>query len=200
MIKVALTGGIGSGKSFIARLFEQRGIPVFYADDQAKQLMNTELSIQEQLKSWFGKDIYMESGQLDTRALATGIFKNDEARKLVNELVHHAVYKAFNAWVAAQTAPFALMEAAIIFESGGYKNFDKSILVVAPKALKIKRLLDRGFQSEQEIGDRMNAQWLDEDKIKLADYVIFNDEKESLDFQIARIFDELIAFSLSAGK
>jgi len=200
MIKVALTGGIGSGKSFVAGIFEALAIPVFYADEQAKRLMNLDESIRQQLLDWFGHTVFLASGAINTVALANHIFQDDVARKKVNDLIHRAVYQSFNLWTAQQESAYVLMEAAIIFESGGYKNFDKSILVTAPKALKIERLLKRSFSSIEEIEDRMKAQWSDEEKLKLADYVIVNDDSTSLELSVKRIHEELILQSVSSKK
>ncbi len=190
MLKVGLTGGIGSGKTYVARIFSQLGIPVYHADERAKVLMHT-MPIKTALVNKFGNSIYPE-GELDRKALAAIIFNNDEALSFVNALVHPAVKNDFQNWLAGQDAPYVLKEAAILFETGGDAELDQMILVVAPQSLRLHRVLQRDGGSEAQVLERMSKQWPDERKQKRANFCIFNDEEQLLLPQILSVHENLI--------
>lgn len=192
MIKIGLTGGIGSGKSIVAKIFESLKIPVFYADDVAKEIVNTDPQIIAKLTEKFGKEIY-NNNQLNRPLLAKIVFEDDTALKFVNALIHPAVAIAYQQWVDSQDAPYCLKEAAILFEIGSYKHYDKIILVTADQEVRIKRVIDRNDWSREEVLKRMENQWSDEKKIPLADFVIYNDQKEMLIPQILAVHENLIS-------
>lgn len=191
MIKVGLTGGMGSGKTTVARIFEQLGIPVFFADDEAKKISDQSLEVKSALIALFGNEIYQQN-TLNRKLLAQHIFSNPEHIKRVNAIIHPAVANAFTQWEHAQNAPYVLQEAAILFETGGYKRFDKNILVTAPKALRIARVAHRSGLSRIEILQRMQNQWLDNEKKHLADFIIINNGKKMLLPQVLAIHENII--------
>jgi dephospho-CoA kinase len=194
MIKVGLTGGIGSGKTTVAKIFETLGIPVFYADTEAKVLLDESEEIKSGLINLFGAALYAD-GKLNRKELASHIFNDKEAIQKVNSIVHPAVTKRFEEWRAKQKATYVLQEAAILFETGGYKRFDKNILVSAPKEIRIKRIMQRDGLTEDEILARMQNQWDENHKIALADFVILNDESEMLLPQILRVHEDILRFA-----
>ena len=191
MIKTGITGGIGSGKTTVCRIFESLGIPVYYADICAKQLMNTDADLKESLMEMFGKDLYIE-GTLDRKKLSGIIFNNKEYLEAVNSLVHPAVARDFIRWCDRQSAAYILEETAILFESGMAGRFEKTILVTAPESLRVKRVCDRDHVEASAVYERMKNQWTDERKIPLADYIIYNDDIHMLIPQVIAIHRDLI--------
>jgi len=194
LLKVAITGGIGSGKSFVAKIFEVYGIPVYYADKEAKRLMYRSQELKAEIKMLLGKEAYYRNGRLNRGYIAGLVFNNKALLKKLNGLVHPAVKKDFVAWSERQKAPYVLEEAAIVFEIGSDKNFDKVILVVADKAIKVERLKRRDGSDEAAINSRMKNQWSDKKKLPLADYVVENNGPgtQSLIKQIDRIHKDLV--------
>lgn len=186
MYKVGITGGIGSGKTTACKVFEVLGIPVFYADTVAKEIMCKDALLVDGVKSAFGAASYSEDGKLNNKHIAGIVFNNEEALAKLNALVHPAVFRAFDAWEATipSTVPYTLKEAAILFESGSYKMCDTTILVTAPYEIKIKRLMQRDGVTEEQVKARMDKQLSDEEKAKLADHFIVNDEQESIIEQV----------------
>jgi dephospho-CoA kinase len=191
MKRIGLTGGIGSGKSFIANILEHMGFPVYYSDLRSKELTKSNPSIKTGLISLFGEEVYSDD-QLNTQLVATKIFQNEEIRQKVNELIHPIVRKDFEDWVTNQKSTLVFNEAAILFETGSYNNFDANILICAPLELKIKRVMKRENCSKEEVMDRMSKQWSDEDKMKLADFVINNDECNPILTQLELVLAKLI--------
>jgi dephospho-CoA kinase len=186
MYKVGITGGIGSGKTTACKVFEVLGIPVFYADTVAKEIMCKDALLVDGVKSAFGATSYSEDGKLNNKHIAGIVFNNEEALAKLNALVHPAVFRAFDAWEATipSTVPYTLKEAAILFESGSYKMCDTTILVTAPYEIKIKRLMQRDGVTEEQVKARMDKQLSDEEKAKLADHFIVNDEQQSIIEQV----------------
>ena len=171
---VGLTGGIGSGKSTIREWFSSQGVPCFDSDTVGKELLNS--SLKEKIIQDFGSHFYSKEGKLDRARLAAFVFSDAEALKKLNSIVHPAVAESFEAFkVKHTTAPFVIKEAAILFESGGYKKCDEIILVCAPLALRIQRLIDRDQSTESQLRARMEHQWSDDETEKLSDYVIQNE-------------------------
>ena len=188
MQRIGLTGGIGSGKTTVARLFETLDIPVFYADLEAHHIRNrTEVS--EQIVRHFGSTI-LSGTQIDKRKLAELIFNDSEALLWLNNLLHPLVEKAFKEWCEIQTQtnpPFVVMEAALIFEANLEHLFDKVIVVDAPQELRISRVMARENISREEVLQRMNTQMSAAEKIEKADLFIYNDERDSLIEQVMSI-------------
>jgi len=192
MIKVAVTGGIGSGKSVVCKIFEKIGIPVFNADFEAKKLINTSRTIHDKLVSLFGAAIYQSNGDIHRKKMADLIFNDNFALQKVNEIVHPEVRKRFIEWGKEQNSPYIIQEAAIIFESKQTQSFDKIITVTAPLELKIERVIKRDQVSKEEVYKRMQSQLPDEIKIAKSDFVIMNDEIEMIIPQIIEIHNKLI--------
>jgi dephospho-CoA kinase len=191
MKKIGLTGGIGSGKSTVAKVLQAMRYPVFYSDDSAKNLVEDHPQIREELINLLGTNVY-EGGSLNKLFLAQQIFSDDSIREQVNAIIHPKVREAFQLWSQEQHSELVFNEAAILFESGLYKQLDATILVVAPKNLKIQRVMKRDQLTEQAVLDRMSKQWDDSEKIPLADFVIVNDEKQPLLIQIEKIVNQLL--------
>ncbi len=192
MRKIGLTGGMGSGKSTAAKIFEALSVPVFYADDESKNILETNPFVKEELSSRFGPDLFPE-GKLDRSFLASQIFNNKDTLAFVNSVMHPAVADCFINWCAEQSAPYCLKEAAILFEIGSYTQLDKTILVVADKEIRIERVMKRNDWSREEVLARMKNQWEDDLKEPLADFVIYNSEKKLLIPQILKIHENLIS-------
>jgi dephospho-CoA kinase len=178
MKKVGITGGIGSGKSLVCRIFFLQGIPVYNADEEAKKLMHT-AEIKNELIESFG-NIYNESGELDRASLAGKVFNNPDELQKLNSIVHPKVISHYRKWEAVQHAPFIVRESAILFESGTDKGLDKIITVTAPVELRIRRAIMRDHRSKEQIQAIISSQITDEEKVLKSDYVIINDEKSAV--------------------
>jgi dephospho-CoA kinase len=187
MLKVGVTGGIGSGKSLVCRIFRMLGIPVFEADAVARMLINNNETIRENLIHLFGPDIYTNEGAIDRKQLAGQIFNNRNLLLKVNEIVHPQVRNNFIEWAAKLDEPYVVHEAAILFESGFFKMMDFNILVTAPESIRIQRVIERDRLSMEQVVERIGRQWKDDEKAKLADIVIINDDKELIIPQIIEI-------------
>jgi len=174
---IGLTGGIGSGKTTIANYFKSKGVPIYIADDEAKAILFTPEAVKE-VKETFG-DAVMTDNLPDRAKLASVVFNEPEELKKLNEIIHPKVIEHFKQWLVAHSdAKFIIREAAILFESGRYKDCDAIILVTAPKELRIKRVIERDGTTKEKVLERMNAQWDDEKKAALSDYIIINTEIE----------------------
>ena len=190
MKTVGLTGGIGSGKSTLMQWFQKQGVPCFESDAVGRKLLNTDL--REAVSEAFGAELYLQTGSLDRKALAEKVFANPAALAKLNQIVHPAVAIAFENFKKQHAnAPFVINEAAILFETGGYKNYDVVILVTAPKSDRIERIINRDGSTKAEVIKRMKNQWEDERKRKLADYVIENSTIKSAQKQAAQILEKL---------
>ncbi|MBO9618143.1 MAG: dephospho-CoA kinase [Niabella sp.] len=179
MLKVGITGGIGSGKTLVASLFKTLGIPVYDADAAARQLMNADPGIRDQIIESFGEAAYV-SGQLDRSYIAAQIFGNDTKRQLLNSIVHPATIRDSANWFQKQQTPYAIKEAAILFESGSDKFVDYVIGVTAAEALRIQRTMERSHLSEVQVRARMSKQMNEAEKMALCDFVIDNNGTISL--------------------
>ena len=191
MIKVGISGGIGSGKTTVSKVFQTLGVPVFYADDVVKNLYNTDERLQKAMIDLFGATIY-ENGKLQTQLLAALIFNNNHLLQQVNELTHPLVSTAFAQWTERQKAPYVMLEAAILFECGMDTLMDINISISAPENVRIARVMQRGGISEEQLSLRMSQQWNDEQRNAKADYVIINDNKEALLPQITTIHEKIL--------
>jgi dephospho-CoA kinase len=196
MLKAGLTGGIGSGKSIVCKVFSTLGVPVYQADLAAKRLYDTDDRLRNGVKQLFGEQLYA-SGILDRRKLASIIFSDAENLRKINELVHPAVKRDFSKYISSLSAaiPYVIHEAAILYEAKTENMFDVIINVWAPENLKIERVLSREHTTEQHVRKRIAAQWPDKLKIELSDYNIINDDKTPVIPQILRIHNQLTALS-----
>lgn len=178
MLKVGITGNIGSGKTTVSKIFELLGVPVFYADDEAKKVMINDAELITGLKQAFGNDAYFADGTLNRKHIAGIVFSNDAQLAKLNALVHPAVFRAFDHWAATQTqaAPYVLKEAALLFESTSYKMCNHTVMVTAPLELRMQRILQRDNITRAEAESRNAKQFSEEQKIALADDLIYNDE------------------------
>jgi len=190
MFAVGLTGGIGSGKTMVAQLFESLDVPVFYADDEAKKMYDTNSRLREQLENLLGSGLYKD-GRLQRSVMAARIFADKVLLEKVNRLVHPLLDERFRAYAAAQHAPYVMMEAAILFESGFYQSMQATVAVTAPEVLRIQRVMQRDNISAVAVRRRMRHQWPDEQRNTQADFVITNDGEKALLPQVIRIHEEL---------
>ena len=195
MLRIGLTGGIGCGKTTVARVFETLGIPVYYADAAAKRLMNEDPAIRSSLIENFGKASYTDSGTLNRSYLASLVFEDPEKREFLNQLIHPATIADANQWLAKQQAPYALREAALLFESGAAEGLDYVIGVSAPISVRIRRVMKRDELSEDDVKKRMATQLQDTIKLKLCDFVIINDERVGLLPQVLALHEKLTALA-----
>lgn len=191
-LQIGITGGIGSGKTTVAEIFEAFGIPCYYADSRAKALMVEDEEVKSDLIEYFGVELYPD-GVLNRPWLAKRIFESEEDRSFVNGVVHPAVGRDFNKWAEEQDAPYVLREAAILFETGGYKLSDANILVTAPEEIRIERVVNRDGVTADQVKARMRAQWSDDHKRKLADFIILNDGNTPLIPQVKHIHETLLS-------
>jgi dephospho-CoA kinase len=192
-MKLGVTGGIGSGKTSVCRVFNVLGIPVFSADPEAREIMENDKSIIRRINSIAGKNLYI-NGSLDRMQLATLIFNDSTLLEKVNSLVHPVVFEHFIKWEKEQTAPYVIMEAAILFESGASKLVDRIASVVAPAEERIIRVINRNTLTREQVLERMRNQIDDEARMKLSDYVIHNSEKDMIIPSILKIHDDILTF------
>lgn len=195
MLKIGITGGIGTGKSTICEIFALLGIPVYNADKAAKRLMATNENLKKKLIATFGTATFTSTGELDTTFLAKKVFADEKALKQLNALVHPAVLADFDQWCSQQQAPYVLKEAALLIESGSYKQCDYTILVESPIALRIQRLLNRDNSTEAQISARIANQLPDEEKAKVANFLLSNDEEHLLIPQILALHTQFLKAS-----
>ena len=200
MIKVGLTGGIGSGKTLVARIFEVLGIPVFYADKESKNIMISNQKIKSDIIEIFGELSY--SGNiLNRKYLAEKIFNNKDLINRLNAIIHPAVHNQFLKWVENyKEYPYIIEEAAILFESGANKYFDYTILVKANEVLRIQRVMKRDKISKEHVISRMNNQMSDNEKSIMADYEIENDIDSMVLPQVLEINEKLISLHKKINK
>ena len=192
VLRVGITGGMGSGKTTVTRVFEVLGIPTYYADEAAKRLMNEDASIKEQVMALFGKQTYL-NGQLDRKYLASLVFNDEENLARLNAIVHPATLRDAEEWMQRQNTPYAIKEAALIFESGAHKQLDHVIGVSAPLPLRILRAMKRDKLSREEVKARMEKQLDEAIKMRLCDFVVINDEQELVIPQVIKIHETLLA-------
>ena len=192
MLKIGLTGGIGSGKTTVAHIFEVLGIPVYYADEAAKNLLNEDPELKRQIEKLFVPDVYQE-GKLDRHLLGSLVFSDAEKLRRLNDIVHPATRKDAAHWMSLQKAPYAIKEAALIFEAGIWSDFDYVIGVTAPESLRISRVIKRDQSSREKVLERIRQQMNEEEKMKRCDFVIMNDEKKAVLPQVMRVHEVLLA-------
>ena len=194
MLKIGLTGNIGSGKTTVSKIFEVLGIPVFYADDAAKNVMVTDQILIRDIKSAFGGLSYFDDGSLNRKHIADIVFNDAEQLAKLNAIVHPATFRAFDEWVKQiKDAPYVLKEAALLFESDSYKMCDYSIMVQAPLEIRIKRVMQRDGLSRAEVESRNSKQFSEEKKTALADYIIKNDDVQLVIPQVLELHQEFLS-------
>ncbi|MFT3947663.1 MAG: dephospho-CoA kinase [Agriterribacter sp.] len=191
MLRIGLTGGIGSGKSLVARIFEVLGIAVYYADTAAKEMMNNDEVLKAEITRHFGTRSYAD-GLLNRKYIASKVFGNKEQLTLLNSLVHPATIRDAENWMRQQTSPYTIKEAALIFESGSQEHLDYVIGVYAPKSLRIMRTMQRDNIGRDEVLKRMNNQVNEEIKMRLCDFVIYNDEQKAILPQVLTLHEQLL--------
>ena len=190
MLRVGLTGGIGSGKTTVARIFESLGIPVFYADEAAKRLMTEDPKLSEAIKEKFGPSAYLD-GKLNRTFIAELIFSEPEKLAWLNQLIHPATINAANRWFEEQTAPYAIREAALLFESGADKGLDYVIGITAPELLRIERVIKRDGISSDAIKQRMANQLDEENRESRCNFILHNDNSMPLLTQVLELDKQL---------
>lgn len=195
---VGLTGGIGSGKTTVGLIFKHLGIPVYEADIESKKLLDQPGELQQKLVMLLGKEI-LKDGKIDRPVMAQKIFNDKELLKASNALIHPAVAENFQQWIKAQKALYVIREAAILFESGSYKDCDRIVVVSAPEELRIERVMKRSGASRKEIVQRIRNQWPESKKLARADYVIENDNQHSLIKQVIDVHQDIISAANTSG-
>jgi len=191
MLKVAITGGIGSGKSLVCQVFKTLGIPIFNADDTSNQLVENNLELKASIIELFGKEAYI-NGNYNRKFIGNIVFSNPEKLQLLNDLIHPLAIQAAKQWFQEQHAPYAIKEAAILFESNAQQDIDIVIGITAPEAVRIERVMQRTGYNKEEVIKRIALQMPDEEKMAKCDYVIQNDNKTAILPQLLRIHETLM--------
>ena len=191
--KIGITGGIGSGKTTVCQIFETLGIPIYYADTEAKRIMVEDAHLITKIKNLFGKEAYTTEGQLNRAFIGNLVFKDKKLLEKLNAIVHPALAEDYEKWHDSQKlVPYTLKEAAILFEMGAYKIMDKVITVSAPIELRIKRVMARDKVEKAAVLNRISKQMPEEEKEKRADFIVHNDGKQGLIEQVLKIHKILI--------
>lgn len=191
MLKIGITSGIGAGKTTVSKLFELLGVPVYYADDRAKQLMNEDDELKQKIITHFGTSVYA-SGQLDRKLLANLIFNDEKKLALLNSLVHPATLADAAKWMQSQKTAYAIKEAALIFESGSHLQLDAVIGVSAPFDLRLSRAMKRDHLPAEKVIERMNKQMPEDEKMQRCNYLLYNDEQQLLIPQVMALHQILL--------
>jgi len=194
MTKVGLTGGIGSGKTTVAKIFEMLGVAVYYADEAARRIMNEDEELRKSIQNQFGAAAY-KNGELDRDYLASKVFREPRQLELLNALVHPATIRDAATWMEQQTTAYTIKEAALIFESAAAEQLDYVIGVYAPVELRIRRTMERNHVSHDDVLQRMNNQLDENIKMKLCDFIIYNDEQQLLIPQVIELHQKLLGIS-----
>jgi dephospho-CoA kinase len=190
-LRIGITGGIGSGKSTVAKVFEVLGIPVYYADEAARRVMNEDEEVRRQIIEHFGASSY-KNNQLDRAYIGSQVFNDKKKLELMNSLVHPATIRDSEHWMQQQTTPYAIKEAAIIFESGTQDQYDYIIGVTAPVSLRLLRAMKRDGSTREQVLARMEKQIQDVIKMRLCDFVIYNDEQQAIIPQVIKLHNTLL--------
>jgi dephospho-CoA kinase len=195
-LQIGITGGIGSGKSLVSRIFNLLGVPVYDADSRAKSVMTTDGILVSLIKKEFGVLSYRADGSLNREYLAEHVFNDSEKLEKLNSLVHPRVGEDFNRWVKEQNRPYVLKEAALLFEAGSNTALEKIIVVSAPEELRIKRVLQRDkHRTVQQVKNIIRNQLKEEEKLKLADYIVVNDECKPLIPQVLELHKQFLSMA-----
>lgn len=188
---VGITGGMGSGKSTIARFFEQWGVPIYHADLEARKLSDTDPEIRSAVIQLLGSEAYVND-QMDRGYVASKVFRDEDLLQRLNQIIHPAVGQHFKDWVKIQNAPYCVKEAAILFETGGHKACDWTLLVTAPIAVRIERIMERDGLTQDDILSRLDKQWPDERKLPLADFHIENLDLEQAEIEAKKVHESIL--------
>jgi dephospho-CoA kinase len=191
VLKIGLTGGIGSGKSIMAKIFSILGIPVFYADVAARNVMHEDAVLKQKIKQTFGEEAY-ENDKLNRKYIADIVFNNPFKLEQLNAIVHPATIAAAQQWMLQQTTPYAIKEAALFFESGSAEGLDYIIGVYAPQHLRIQRVMQRDNVTREDVLTRMSKQINEEMKMRLCDFVIINDEQTLVIPQVLKLHEKFL--------
>ena len=191
-LQIGITGGIGSGKTLVSKIFACLGIPVYDADSHAKELMTTDGILVSQIKKEFGDLSYLSDGTLNRKYLSEVVFNKQERLDVLNKLVHPRVGENYTQWVKRHNnKAYVLKEAALLFEAGSYKTLDKIIVVHAPEEVRIKRVMHRDGRAEQQVREIIRKQMSEEEKLKRADFIIHNDESSLIIPQVLALHNHL---------
>jgi len=191
---VGLTGGIGVGKSFCAKIFEWLAVPIYNSDIEAKKIMMEDVEVKEAIIKLCGPNSYGQDGALNRGHIASVIFADNRVLAQINAIVHPAVRSHFRKWSSDQTeVKYVIQESALIFETGSYKSFDKIVVVDAPIHIRIERTISRDNSTEEQVRDRISKQYDQEEKVKLADFVLHNDGKQMIIPQILRVHSTIMS-------
>lgn len=193
-LKIGVTGGIGSGKSMVCRIFKVLQIPVFDADSVAKTIMIDDARLRGALVNAFGMETYLPDGSLNRAYLSETVFSDGDKLRELNSLVHPVVIQAGDDWAANQTSPYSIKEAALLVESGSYKKLDYTILVTASEDIRLQRVMNRDGVTESQVRQRMAKQLSDEDKRAAVDFVIVNDGSVSLIQQVISLHQLFLTY------
>jgi len=191
---IGLTGGIGSGKTTVANMFQELGVPIYIADVEAKKLMQNSKVIKRQLVSLLGAEAYINN-ELNKPIIAEIIFKNKKTLEAINAIVHPKVGRHFKKWVAKQSSHYVIKETAILFENGAYQSCDEIITVIAPEKVRIQRVISRDESSVENVKAVINNQWNDDKKVALSQYVIVNDDLSATRHQVKEIHQKILKSS-----
>lgn len=194
-LKIGITGGIGAGKSTVCRIFEQLGVPVYFADVRAKELMHEQADLKKKIRQAFGWDSYDKNEELNRPYLAKIVFNDPRQLRILNQIVHPAVFEDYNFWVKEQMQsgkPYSVKEAALLIESGSYKQLDKIIVITCPIDLRIERIMKRDHLRREEVLKRMENQLSDRERLDHADLVIRNGANNSLIKQVLELHKSIL--------
>ena len=196
MLKIGLTGNMGSGKTTVSKIFEILGIPVFYADDEAKNVMVTDNQLVDDIRSAFGEPAYFSDGTLNRKHISAIVFNNKAELAKLNSIVHPAVFRAFDTWLKNHShSAYVVKEAALLFESDSYKLCDYTIMVQAPGEQRVKRVMERDGLTREEVERRNSNQFSEEKKTELADHTIKNDETQLVIPQVLALHQVFLSLS-----
>lgn len=182
---------MGSGKTTVCHIFETLGVPVYYADDRGKYLLQHNEEVKQKVRSIFGSSVYNDKEEFDRVAMAAMVFKDSAKLRALEAIVHPAVQQDFEDWAQKQNSAYILKEAALLFESGSYKALDKIITVYAPVAIRVQRVVERDESTAEKVMERIEKQWADEKKKELSDFIIVNDESQAVLPQVLRLHEHL---------
>jgi dephospho-CoA kinase len=198
MLKIGLTGGIGSGKTTVAKVFELLNVPVYYADEASKRLYHTDAALKAAIVKHFGAEIYVNN-LLDRGRLAELVFDAPEKLEMLNSLVHPRTLRDAEQWMARQAAPYIIKEAALLFETGSAGQLDYIIGITAPVPLRIKRVMDRDNISREQVQNRMDRQMDENIKMRLCDFIIHNDEQQMVIPQVLQLHGEFLQIAADSA-